>query len=173
MEAEQANPNSKNQSKKRKKISEFEFCEVCKLNHDQGQRHKYFPAHKKSLSIFFSRFQTKLSDVRFFLVNPSLLRPEHASRNRLWCVFCNKDMDELGSSFAWYELSLFFFNFLFSVWIERKWRKILDRKRIEMEFLLFLFRQVLNFSFKIRNFLLWRSFCFFVSFHFLSNQAMQ
>ncbi|XP_062115942.1 TITAN-like protein isoform X2 [Humulus lupulus] len=100
-----SNPNSetnttKRDDKKRKKVSEFEYCEVCKLNHDQGQRHKYFPSHKKSLSIFFSRFQTKLSDVRFFLKNPTLLLPEHASHNRVWCVFCNKDIDELGSSFA-------------------------------------------------------------------------
>ncbi|PON72134.1 Coiled-coil domain-containing protein [Trema orientale] len=109
MEVEQAetklDPDSKIQSKKgdkkrKKKSSEFEFCKVCRLNHDQGQRHRYFPNHKKSLSIFFSRFQTKLADVRFFLKNPTLLRPEHASRNRLWCVFCDSDIDELGSSFA-------------------------------------------------------------------------
>ncbi|EXB98030.1 hypothetical protein L484_005519 [Morus notabilis] len=91
---------SKKDEKKRKKVSEFEYCKVCKLNHDQGQRHKYFPSHKKSLSIFFSKFQTKLSDVGFFLRNPSLLRSEHASRNRVWCVFCDMDIDELGSEFA-------------------------------------------------------------------------
>ncbi|KAF3436891.1 hypothetical protein FNV43_RR19644 [Rhamnella rubrinervis] len=85
---------------KKRKRSQFEFCEVCKLNHDQGQRHKYFPSHTKSLSTFLSRFQNKLSDIRFFLTNPSLLRPEHASLNRFWCVFCERDIDELGSSFA-------------------------------------------------------------------------
>ncbi|KAM6570312.1 hypothetical protein CsatB_018297 [Cannabis sativa] len=100
-----SNPNSetkttKRDDKKRKRVSEFEYCEVCKLNHDQGQRHKYFPTHKKSLSDFFSRFQTKLSDVRFFLKNPTILFPEHASHNRVWCVFCSKNIDEIGSSFA-------------------------------------------------------------------------
>ncbi|KAJ7945702.1 TITAN-like protein isoform X1 [Quillaja saponaria] len=89
-----------NNSKKKKMKSEFEFCKVCKLNHDQGQRHKYFPNHKKSLSTFLSRFQTKLSDIRFFLKNPIPLRPEYASRNRFWCVFCDADIDELGSLFA-------------------------------------------------------------------------
>ncbi|KAK4256945.1 hypothetical protein QN277_006602 [Acacia crassicarpa] len=49
-----------------KKKSEFEFCKVCNLNHNQGLRHK----------------------------------PEHASRNRFWCVFCDTDVDELTSSFA-------------------------------------------------------------------------
>ncbi|CAK9143481.1 unnamed protein product [Ilex paraguariensis] len=32
--------------------------------------------------------------------DPTLLRPEHASMNRFWCVFCDSDIDELGSSFA-------------------------------------------------------------------------
>ncbi|XAR67892.1 hypothetical protein NMG60_11002828 [Bertholletia excelsa] len=82
------------------KRDQFEFCKVCRLNHDQGRRHKYFPNHAKSLSSFLSRFQQKLSDVRFFLKNPSPLRPEHASRNRLWCVFCDSDIDGVGSSFA-------------------------------------------------------------------------
>ncbi|KAK3183126.1 hypothetical protein Dsin_030412 [Dipteronia sinensis] len=89
-------PNSTNTKKK----SEFEYCKVCNRNHNEGQRHKYFPSHTKSLSNFLSRFQNKITDIRFFLKNPSVLRPEHASRNRFWCVFCDFDVDELGSSFV-------------------------------------------------------------------------
>ncbi|KAF8399963.1 hypothetical protein HHK36_015835 [Tetracentron sinense] len=85
---------------KKNKKSEFEFCKVCNLNHNQGRRHNYFPNHTKSLSSFLSRFLQKLSDVQFFLKNPTPLRPEHASRNRLWCVFCDSDVDELHSFFA-------------------------------------------------------------------------
>ena len=107
------NPNPKtNTAKKKKKKSEYEFCKVCNLNHDQGQRHKYFPSHKSSLSNFLSRFQAKHSDVRFFLKNPSPLRPELASKNRFWCVFCDSDIDEIGSSFAWYCYSFCFSQFL-------------------------------------------------------------
>ncbi|XP_015882188.2 TITAN-like protein isoform X2 [Ziziphus jujuba] len=92
---------SNSSDKKRKRRSGFEFCEVCKLSHDQGHRHKYFPSHIKSLSTFLSRFHdNKISDIRFFLRNPSPLRSEHSSRNRFWCVFCETDIDELGSSFA-------------------------------------------------------------------------
>jgi hypothetical protein len=90
-----------------KKKNEFEFCKVCKINHDQGLRHKYFPKHKQSLSTFLSRFQNKLSNVRFFLKTPTPLDPQLASRNRLWCVFCEEDIDELSSSFAWYLISVF------------------------------------------------------------------
>ncbi|CAI0548121.1 unnamed protein product [Linum tenue] len=93
----------KSADKKRKKESkkcEFEFCKVCNLNHDHGNRHKYFPNHTKSLSTFLHRFQTKLSDIRFFLRNPTILRPELASRNRFWCVVCDAEVDEIGSSFA-------------------------------------------------------------------------
>ncbi|KAH9769935.1 TITAN-like protein [Citrus sinensis] len=93
--------NQKSMKKKNKKQkSEFDFCKVCNRNHDEGQRHKYFPSHTNSLSKFFSRFQNKLTEVRFFLKNPSFLRLELASRNRLWCIFCDCDIDELGSSFA-------------------------------------------------------------------------
>ncbi|KAL6319387.1 hypothetical protein AAG906_014061 [Vitis piasezkii] len=86
--------------KKKSNNGEFEFCKVCNLNHNQGRRHNYFPNHTKSLSSFLSRFLSKLSDVRFSLKDPSPVRPEHASRNRLWCIFCDADIDELGSSFA-------------------------------------------------------------------------
>ncbi|KAK6261934.1 hypothetical protein QUC31_007750 [Theobroma cacao] len=109
--SEKPNPNPKshfkNQNydntkgeKKQKKKSEFEFCKVCKLNHNQGPRHKYFPNHKNSLSAFLSRIQNKINDIRFFLKNPTFIRPEHAERNRFWCVFCDADVDELDSSFA-------------------------------------------------------------------------
>ncbi|XP_010250710.1 PREDICTED: TITAN-like protein isoform X2 [Nelumbo nucifera] len=96
-------PNNEKMTKKNKKnnkTNKFEFCKVCNLNHDQGRRHIYFPNHIKSLSSYLSRFHKKLSDVRFFLKNPSLLRPEHAPRNRLWCVFCDSDIEELDSLFA-------------------------------------------------------------------------
>ncbi|PSR96771.1 TITAN-like protein [Actinidia chinensis var. chinensis] len=48
----------------------------------------------KSLSSSSSHFQSKPSDLKFFLKNPSLLCHEHASRNRLWCVFCDSGLDE-------------------------------------------------------------------------------
>ncbi|GMI76698.1 TITAN-like, transthyretin-like protein [Hibiscus trionum] len=86
--------------KKVKKKSEIEFCKVCKLNHNQGPRHKYFPNHKAALSGFLSRFENKINDVRFFLKTPTILRPEHADRNRFWCVFCDTDVEEHNSTFA-------------------------------------------------------------------------
>ncbi|KAJ6869229.1 hypothetical protein NC651_034096 [Populus alba x Populus x berolinensis] len=51
---------------KKNKKNEMEFCEVCNLNNDEGQNHKYYPNHKKSLSNFLSRFQTKIVDVDSF-----------------------------------------------------------------------------------------------------------
>ncbi|GAB4860435.1 hypothetical protein Ancab_035594 [Ancistrocladus abbreviatus] len=78
-----------------RKKKEFEFCEVCKINHDQGRKHNYFPAHIKSLSSLFSRMHKKITDIRFSLKNP-----HQPPRNRLWCVFCDSDIDELGSTFS-------------------------------------------------------------------------
>uniref|UniRef100_A0A3N7G0U4 TITAN-like protein n=1 Tax=Populus trichocarpa TaxID=3694 RepID=A0A3N7G0U4_POPTR len=85
---------------KKNKKNEMAFCEVCNLNNDEGQNHKYYPNHKNSLSNFLSRFQTKIVDVRFFLKIPTILRPGISSRNRIWCVFCDFDIHETGSSFA-------------------------------------------------------------------------
>ncbi|XP_071903538.1 TITAN-like protein isoform X2 [Coffea arabica] len=84
-----------------KQRTQFEFCKACRLNHNQGRRHIYFPNHKKALSSFLSRFQSKLkNDVAFYLKKPMPLRPEHAALNRLWCVFCDFDILESDSSFA-------------------------------------------------------------------------
>ncbi|KAJ0579732.1 hypothetical protein HanHA300_Chr04g0121141 [Helianthus annuus] len=96
-------PESHSNPKPKRKNTEFEFCKVCKLNHNQGRRHNFFPNHVKSLSSFLSRFQTKISDVRFFLKNPSLLPPDLASRNKFWCVFCDSDVTEHDSAFTWYQ----------------------------------------------------------------------
>ncbi|XP_011626937.1 TITAN-like protein isoform X1 [Amborella trichopoda] len=78
----------------------FEFCSVCRLNHDQGRRHNYFPSHKSSFSLLLSKFKSKIQDVRFFLKNPSVLKPEDVSCNRFWCVCCEHDINELNSTFA-------------------------------------------------------------------------
>ncbi|KAL2553489.1 TITAN-like protein [Forsythia ovata] len=94
------NPNDNKNKKKNSEQHEFEFCQVCKLNHNQGRRHIYFPNHKNSLSSLLGGFQSKLSDVKFFVKTPIALRPEHAERNRLWCIFCDSDILELDSPFA-------------------------------------------------------------------------
>lgn len=79
---------------------QFQLCEVCKLNHNQGRRHIYFPNHKTSLRLLLARFQSKLSGVRLFLRTPTPLRPEGAHTSRFWCVFCDCDVVELGNPFA-------------------------------------------------------------------------
>ncbi|XP_008813479.1 TITAN-like protein [Phoenix dactylifera] len=91
---------NKKKEKERRSEGEFEFCDVCKLNHDQGHHHKYFTGHRRALAAALARFHEKLADLRFFLRNPSPLRPEHSALNRLWCLFCAVDLRELGSPFA-------------------------------------------------------------------------
>ncbi|KMZ58272.1 hypothetical protein ZOSMA_78G00400 [Zostera marina] len=82
------------------KSATFEFCKVCKLNNNQGRKHKYFPTHAKKVASLLSRFLQKLSDVKFFLTNPSFLLPNLAERGRLWCVFCELDLSDVGSTFV-------------------------------------------------------------------------
>lgn len=86
------------------KNNNFEFCKVCKLNHNKGRRHNFFPNHIKSLSSFLSRFQSKVSDVRIFIKNPSLIHSDVVSIKGFWCVFCDCDVTEHGTSFVWWAI---------------------------------------------------------------------
>uniref|UniRef100_A0A0E0IM48 TITAN-like protein n=1 Tax=Oryza nivara TaxID=4536 RepID=A0A0E0IM48_ORYNI len=73
----------------------FEYCELCRRNHDQGRRHRYFPAHRAALAAALSRFRSKRLDLRRALRHPS-----SAARSRLWCPFCSADLVDLDSRFA-------------------------------------------------------------------------
>ncbi|KAG0478429.1 hypothetical protein HPP92_013148 [Vanilla planifolia] len=65
-----------------------------------GRRHKFFPAHVRAIADALSHFSKKLADIRFFVRNPMLLRPEHSSLCRIWCIFCAVDIHEIGGSFV-------------------------------------------------------------------------
>lgn len=102
------NDNGGKDDDEEKQRTEYDYCEVCRLNHNQARRHNYFPNHKKALSSFLSRFQAKIkNDVALHLKNPTPLRHEerqdaslNGDCNRLWCVFCESDVVESGSSFT-------------------------------------------------------------------------
>ncbi|GJN41084.1 hypothetical protein PR202_gn00410 [Eleusine coracana subsp. coracana] len=79
--------------------TEFEFCELCRRNHDQGRRHRYFPAHRAALAAALTRFRSKLSDLR------GASSSQHQQpQPRLWCTFCAIDLVGLDSRSAWYSL---------------------------------------------------------------------
>ncbi|KAJ4778917.1 Coiled-coil domain-containing 84 [Rhynchospora pubera] len=91
----------KKQKEKEKRSScGHAYCEVCRRNHDQGSRHRYFPSHLRAFSSLLSRFSAKLSPLRVSLRNPSLLRPDTNHPTRLWCIFCSVDLVETDSLFA-------------------------------------------------------------------------
>ncbi|KAF8378013.1 hypothetical protein HHK36_029346 [Tetracentron sinense] len=50
---------------------------------------------------YFANF-TKSPSIQLLIVpqNPTLLRCDHVSPNRLWCVFCNSDIEQLHSLFV-------------------------------------------------------------------------
>ncbi|XP_021847570.1 TITAN-like protein isoform X2 [Spinacia oleracea] len=77
------------------KSTEFEFCKICRINHNQGRRHNFFPRHTNTLSSLFTRFHQKLSNVKSSLKNPSFAL---SFPDRIWCIFCDSDIDESGST---------------------------------------------------------------------------
>ncbi|KAK9668912.1 hypothetical protein RND81_13G095400 [Saponaria officinalis] len=88
-------------TQKKKREEEYEYCKICRLNHNQGRRHNFFPRHTTSLSSLLSRFLHKLSLLHSSLSNPTFFLPQHASSSSpFWCIFCDFDFDDFGSSFA-------------------------------------------------------------------------
>ncbi|CAI9113314.1 OLC1v1013891C1 [Oldenlandia corymbosa var. corymbosa] len=87
-----------------KEKTEYDYCKICRLNHNQGRRHNFFPNHKKALSSFLSRFQSKLkNDVVVHLKSPTPVGPGNQLNrddNRLWCVFCDCDVVKSDGSFT-------------------------------------------------------------------------
>ncbi|TVU08815.1 hypothetical protein EJB05_42230 [Eragrostis curvula] len=74
--------------------AEFEFCELCRRNHDQGRRHRYFPAHRAALAAALTRFRSKLSDLRRAgLRGAPSSSSSQPPRPRIWCPFCATDLD--------------------------------------------------------------------------------
>ncbi|KAH9626327.1 hypothetical protein KSS87_000559 [Heliosperma pusillum] len=86
---------------KRKKSEEYEYCKICRINHNQARRHNFFPRHTTSLSSLFSRFLHKLSLLNSPISNPTFNLPPHASSSSpFWCIFCEFDVHDVGASFA-------------------------------------------------------------------------
>ncbi|XP_021775880.1 TITAN-like protein [Chenopodium quinoa] len=94
----------RDEKKMKKKVddkpSEYEFCKLCRINHNQGRRHNFFPRHTNSLSSLFTRFHQKLSIVKSSLRNPSFVLSSSDSPDHLWCIFCDSDIVESDSAFV-------------------------------------------------------------------------
>ncbi|KAH6776228.1 hypothetical protein C2S52_013789 [Perilla frutescens var. hirtella] len=79
--------NHKKKEKSNNEQQQFEFCEP--------QKFTVGPPLALPIEDF---------DIKFFLKTPMPILPEHAQK-RLWCIFCNCDILELDSQFAWSVIS--------------------------------------------------------------------
>lgn len=79
---------------------QFEFCKICRFNHNQGKGHKYSSKHQQQLAFLLAKAHQKFKDVSFFRKNPSWLREEDRSRNKFWCHFCEEEVSEENSVFV-------------------------------------------------------------------------
>lgn len=80
---------------------QFAFCSVCRRNHDQGKAHKYGVKHKQRRDQLLGRAHRKIQEVQLFLRNATPLREEDKGVNKFWCYFCEEDITEEHSVFAW------------------------------------------------------------------------
>ncbi|KAH7423217.1 hypothetical protein KP509_12G044500 [Ceratopteris richardii] len=79
---------------------QFEYCTVCRLNHNRGKGHKFSAKHQQRLESHLSKALSKIRDISFFLSNPALLRHSDRASNSFWCSFCDTTICELDSTFV-------------------------------------------------------------------------
>ncbi|CAM6118783.1 unnamed protein product [Calypogeia fissa] len=80
----------------------FEFCRVCRQNHNQGRGHRYSNKHKQSLELLQGKMLKKIQEIRQYVKNvvPVTDRAQAQDRNKFWCRFCEQEVIEKDSSFV-------------------------------------------------------------------------
>lgn len=81
---------------------QYQFCRVCRHNHNQGKGHRLSTKHKLRVDALLKKFQKNIQEVKFFLKNAMRLRGDFGNRSKFWCNFCEQETSEDKSEFAWY-----------------------------------------------------------------------
>ncbi|BBM97932.1 hypothetical protein MPTK1_1g09560 [Marchantia polymorpha subsp. ruderalis] len=79
---------------------QYQFCRVCRHNHNQGKGHRLSTKHKLRVDALLKKFQKNIQEVKFFLKNAMRLRGDFGNRSKFWCNFCEQETSEDKSEFA-------------------------------------------------------------------------
>ncbi|KAG6548422.1 hypothetical protein Mapa_009909 [Marchantia paleacea] len=79
---------------------QYQFCRVCRQNHNQGKGHRFSTKHKLRVEALLKKFQKNIQEVKFFLKNAMRLRDDFGNRSKFWCNFCEQETSEDKSEFA-------------------------------------------------------------------------
>ncbi|KAL2652441.1 hypothetical protein R1flu_020569 [Riccia fluitans] len=80
--------------------TEYQFCRVCRQNHDQGKGHRFATKHKQRLDALLKKTLKDVQEVRFFLKNAIRLKANFGNSSKFWCHFCEQEIHNDKSGFA-------------------------------------------------------------------------
>ncbi|RDD36852.1 Coiled-coil domain-containing protein 84, partial [Trichoplax sp. H2] len=69
-----------------------DYCEICRINHCCGKKHKYSNKHKKKVDILLEKFQQHIASIREFLVKPVVEDGDYQTNLTFWCHICRSSV---------------------------------------------------------------------------------
>jgi hypothetical protein len=74
----------------------FQYCTVCRLNHNHGYGHVYTKKHQAKLGILLDKALAKVNEMQKLVEKPLLLHEDKQE----WCIICQKEIDLSDKSFV-------------------------------------------------------------------------
>jgi hypothetical protein len=71
---------------------EYQYCTVCRRNHNDGRKHIFTQQHKAKLSEIIKKFSKKIRDARRLLQKPHVIDGELEPGAALWCYCCQEEV---------------------------------------------------------------------------------
>eukprot|EP00794_Sanderia_malayensis_P010897 gene10897-12056_t len=68
----------------------FLFCNVCRVHHQQGKKHKYSSKHKNLCRDIINKYKCKTKQCLEYLHKPEVIDGELEPGANFWCQFCQK-----------------------------------------------------------------------------------
>lgn len=70
----------------------FNYCQCCKINHEQGKGHIYSRHHIKKLQEWSERQKKRIDDCLLLAQNG--FTNAAASKHTFWCAFCGEEIED-------------------------------------------------------------------------------
>ncbi|KAK2174839.1 hypothetical protein NP493_772g02048 [Ridgeia piscesae] len=68
---------------------QFQRCDICRRNHDSGNKHVYSAAHRSNVQRIIRKFKDKVAESRQVLGKPVVEDATKQDMSHFWCYFCH------------------------------------------------------------------------------------
>ncbi|XP_077990479.1 centrosomal AT-AC splicing factor-like [Glandiceps talaboti] len=73
-------------------VQTFQFCEVCRRNHDQGRKHIYTKRHADRIKLILQKLKDKVKTAKAALREPSISSEQSLHSVKCWCYICSEEV---------------------------------------------------------------------------------